>query len=153
MTIPGAMKSSDLPDVLQPTLHGIGGAATEKSADAVLAQFRSPVPRGLPPRVLQGVREHIDTHLESNISLEVLAGIAGLSISRFARALEQSEGVTPHEYVMQRRVGRALELLAGTDMSLAEIACTSGFSDQSHLERQFRAYVGTTPGNYRWLML
>jgi AraC family transcriptional regulator len=41
-------------------------------------------------------------------------------------------------------------LLAGTDLSLSEIAFATGFSDQSHLTRHFRQMIGMTPGQFRW---
>jgi len=149
MTSPASMNSDDLPRVAQPALYGVIDAATAKSAGVVFAQCTRGSPRGLPPRALQRVREYIAAHLENNISLEVLAGVAGLSKSHFARAFKQSQGVAPHEYLMQCRVRRAQEVLAGTDMPLSKIACISGFSDQSHLTRRFRDHVGVTPSRYR----
>src|SRR5262249_37398943 len=88
---------------------------------------------GLPPRALRRVREFIETHLEETISIEALAAAAGLSTYHFARAFKQSEGVTPHGYLVQRRVKRAQELLAGTDLPLSEIAVAGGLAQQKHL--------------------
>jgi transcriptional regulator GlxA family with amidase domain len=102
---------------------------------------------GLPPRALRRVREYIESHVEENIALETLAGIAGFSM--FARAFKQSEGVTPHGYLLERRVERAQKLLSGTNLSLSEIALASGFSDQSHLARHFRQRVGVSPSMFR----
>jgi len=68
----------------------------------------------------------------------------------FARAFKQSEGVTPHSYVLERRIERAQKLLAGTDIPLSRIALATGFSDQSHLARHFRARVGIAPSAFRW---
>src|SRR5262249_47614142 len=71
---------------------------------------RLPVPRirgGLPPGVLRRVREYIDAHLDETISIKSLAGVAGLSKFHFARAFKQSEGVTPHEFLIRCRVKRA----------------------------------------------
>jgi transcriptional regulator GlxA family with amidase domain len=68
----------------------------------------------------------------------------------FARQFKQSSGVTPHHYLTQKRVARAQEMLAQTDLSLSEIACAAGFSDQSHLARHFRYMLGTTPREFRW---
>jgi len=107
---------------------------------------------GLPPRVLRRVREYIETHLEESISIQVLANITGLSMYHFARAFKQSEGMTPHEYLVQCRVRRAQELLADSDLLISEIALASGFSDQSHCARKFRQHVGVTPSSYRWSM-
>jgi transcriptional regulator GlxA family with amidase domain len=104
----------------------------------------------LPPRSLRRLREFIEGHLEENVSIQVLAGIAGLSMYHFARAFKQSEGMTPHEYLVQCRVRRAQTLLAETDLPLSEIALASGFSDQSHCARRFREHVGVTPSSYRW---
>jgi transcriptional regulator of acetoin/glycerol metabolism len=104
---------------------------------------------GLPAGVLRRICEHIESHLESNISLEMLATDAGLSLYHFARAFRQSVGISPHRYVMQQRVKKAQQMLTQTDLPLANIAVVAGFADQSHFSRQFRRLVGTTPGGYR----
>jgi AraC-like DNA-binding protein len=88
--------------------------------------------------------------LNERISIQMLAGLAGLSIYHFARAFKRSEGLTPHEYIVRRRVQYAQNLLANSDMPLAEIAVAAGFSDQSHCARRFREHVGVTPSSYRW---
>lgn len=105
---------------------------------------------GLAPRVLQRVRDYIEAHLTENIELKALAGITGLSRWYFARAFKQSVGVPPHHYLMQRRLERAQKLLAESDLSVAQIALQSGFSDQSHFSRRFRLFFGVTPRAFRW---
>jgi len=105
---------------------------------------------GLPPAALRRVREYAESHLEEHVSLEMLAACAGLSVYHFARAFKQSEGVTPHSYLLQRRIERAQELLTDTDLPVSEIALAAGFSDQSHLARHFRERVGVPPSTYRW---
>jgi transcriptional regulator GlxA family with amidase domain len=107
---------------------------------------------GLSPRALRRVCEYVEAHLNENISIRVLAETAGLSMYHFARVFKQSMGVTPHGYLVQCRVRRAQELLAGTDLPLSEIALASGFSDQSHCARRFREHIGVTPRGYRWSM-
>jgi AraC-like DNA-binding protein len=104
---------------------------------------------GLAPRALLRIREYIEGHLGENIELETLAGIAGLSKWHFARAFKQSVGTPPHFYLIQRRLERAQELLAETDLSLAQIALKSGFGNQSHFSRRFRMFVGVTPRSFR----
>jgi len=114
-----------------------------------------PPPRtrgGLPPRALRRVREYVETHLEGNIRIQMLAELVGLSVFHFARAFKQSEGLTPHAFLIQCRVRKAQELLANTNLPLSEIAMASGFSDQSHCTRRFRERVGVTPSNYRWAL-
>jgi transcriptional regulator GlxA family with amidase domain len=92
----------------------------------------------------------MEVHLGESIDLSMLAGVAGLSVHHFARQFKQSIGVTPHHYLTQKRVERAQEMLAQTDLSLSEIAYAAGFSDQSHLARHFRHMLGTTPREFRW---
>jgi AraC-like DNA-binding protein len=105
---------------------------------------------GLPPAAMRRVREYVETHLCESIDLAALAGVAGLSLYHFARAFKQSAGVTPHHYLVQRRVAQAQEMLARTELSLSEIALAAGFSDQSHFARHFRQTLGMTPGQFRW---
>jgi AraC family transcriptional regulator len=95
--------------------------------------------------------EYVETNLKEPIELRDLAGVARLSLFHFARAFKNAEGVTPHAYIVRRRVERAKELLLDDKLSIAEIALETGFSDQSHLARQFRAAVGQTPGMFRGL--
>jgi len=121
----------------------------------VLASLRqrAPAPQargGLPPGAMRRVREYVDAHLGESMDLAELASIAGLSVFHFARQFKQSAGVTPHSYLVQRRVERAQDLLARTDLALSEIAVAAGFSDQSHLARHFRQMLGTTPREFRW---
>ena len=121
----------------------------------VLASLRQRAPAaqargGLPPGAMRRVREYVDAHLGESMDLAELASIAGLSVFHFARQFKQSAGVTPHSYLVQRRVERAQDLLARTDLALSEIAVAAGFSDQSHLARHFRQMLGTTPREFRW---
>jgi AraC-like DNA-binding protein len=104
---------------------------------------------GLPPGTLRRVREYIDSHLNETIDLEKLATTAGLSLHHFARAFKRSTGVPPHGYVLSQRLNRARDLLVRTDKPLAEIALAAGFSDQSHLARQFRQTFGVPPAIFR----
>jgi transcriptional regulator GlxA family with amidase domain len=115
-----------------------------------LARFQLPARGGLPPRALRRVRDYILSHLEETISIEALAAIVGLSKFHFARAFKQSEGVTPHQFLLQSRVKRVQELLSATRLPVSEIALAAGFSDQSHCSRCFRKLVGVTPSRYRW---
>jgi AraC family transcriptional regulator len=106
---------------------------------------------GLSPRTVRRISEYIDSNIEQCITVEVLANLASLSVSYFVRALKKSIGVTPHEYLMRRRVQLTIKLLSDTDMPLSEIAHAAGFVDHSHFARRFRQHVGMSPRNYRWL--
>ena len=119
---------------------------------ATLRQRAQTVPTrgGLPPGAMRRVREHVEVHLSESIDLAELAAIAGLSVYHFARAFKQSAGVTPHHYLVHRRIERAQEMLARSELPLSGIALATGFSDQSHLARHFRQMLGMTPGQFRW---
>jgi len=105
---------------------------------------------GLPPRVLRRIREYIDGNIDQRISVELLAGLANLSVCYFVRAFKQSTGITPHDYLIRQRVERTKQLLSDSDMPLSEIALVAGFADQSHFSRRFRQHVGMSPRDYRW---
>jgi len=104
---------------------------------------------GLSAGALRRVREYVQLHLDESIDLSMLAAVAGLSMHHFAREFKQSTGVTPHHYLIQKRIERAQQMLAQSDLPLAEIAYAVGFSDQGHLARHFRALLGTTPREFR----
>jgi AraC-like DNA-binding protein len=104
---------------------------------------------GLSAGTMRRVREYVEAHLGESTDLKMLAAVAGLSVNHFAREFKQSAGVTPHNYLTQKRIERAQEMLAQTDLSLSQIAYATGFSDQGHLARHFRRMLGTTPGAFR----
>jgi AraC family transcriptional regulator len=104
----------------------------------------------LPLGRLRAVVEYIEEYLDGCPSLEQLAAVARLSAYHFARQFKAATGLPPHQYVIQRRIERAKQLLqGGAALSLAEVALRAGFSDQSQLSRHFKRLVGVTPGRFR----
>jgi AraC-like DNA-binding protein len=106
-------------------------------------------PRGLPARVRRRIDECIDAQLESRVDITELATSVGFSPSHFFRMFRKSFGMTPHSYIMRRRLSLAQELLTKTDLGLAEIALKAGFSDQSHFCRSFHRFTGLPPRAFR----
>jgi AraC-like DNA-binding protein len=104
---------------------------------------------GLAPRILRRVKEHIDAHLDSALNIGELAASVGMSGSHFSRSFFRSVGLTPHRYVMRRRLTRAHDLLVQTDLAMAEVALATGFADQSHFCRRFREFTGLPPRSFR----
>lgn len=93
--------------------------------------------------------DYMDEHLSTNIRLNEIAAIAGLSPLYFPRAFRRATGMAPYQYLAQRRVERAKQLLITTDAAVAEIALACGFCDQSHLTRWFKRLVKVTPAAFR----
>jgi AraC family transcriptional regulator len=62
---------------------------------------------------------------------------------------KQSTGLSPHQYLLQQRVRRAKELLAGPRRRIAEVSQELGFANQSHFATSFRVLVGMTPREYQ----
>ncbi|HUQ80492.1 MAG TPA: AraC family transcriptional regulator [Gemmatimonadaceae bacterium] len=104
-------------------------------------------------RGVRRAREYLHAHSERPISLAELAGIAALHPRYLVRVFSASVGLPPHAYLKRLRIARAQRMLTGGD-PLARVAQAAGFADQSHLTREFRRYLGVTPGVYaqrnRW---
>ncbi len=97
---------------------------------------------------IRRAQQRIDDDPTAPLSLADLAHDAGLSRFQLLRAFARDLGLTPHAYIMQRRLARARRLvLAGS--ALAEVAAATGFYDQSHLNRCFVRQFGVTPRRYR----
>jgi AraC-like DNA-binding protein len=128
---------------------------TRPRLDALVNGRFAPAPLlvrgGLPPAILRRVCEFVDSNLGRSLDIDSLATTAGLSPFHFARAFKQSEGSTPHHFILQRRIAKARELLSRGDLPLSEIALVVGFADQSHFTRRFQEIVGTSPGKFRRL--
>jgi AraC family transcriptional regulator len=104
---------------------------------------------GLPAWKQKQVTDYIEEHLDEEISLRDLAGVAQLSSFHFARAFKQSFGDPPHRYHMARRMERAKALLKTPERSVTEIGLTLGFAETSSFTTAFRRSVGITPTDYR----
>jgi AraC family transcriptional regulator len=142
-----------------------GGYAGQLFADSIAATLllhlartysnRAPAPAVRPEPRLRGrplgaVLDYIGDNLTGDLRLAVIARIAGLDRYTFGRAFKAATGSSPHQYVLERRLERAAELLATRrELPIAEIAYSAGFSSQSHLTTAFRRRFGVTPKAYR----
>lgn len=105
--------------------------------------------RGLHKSVLWRVRDYVGDNLSTDIGLSDMARVANLSDYHFSRQFKHSTGLSPHQYVIRRRVDRAKELLSNTELSVGDIASAVGFTHQSHLSRHVRRQFGVTPSALR----
>jgi AraC-like DNA-binding protein len=104
---------------------------------------------GLSPWQLRRVLDFLSAHLSDDPTVAELARECGLSSGYFARAFRQTTGVTPHQWLIRKRVERARQLLLGNGLELADIALVCGFVDQSHFSRVFAKLEGDSPGRWR----
>lgn len=107
--------------------------------------LRSP---GLERRAVKLARSYLTEHYAENISLTDLARIGRLSPFHFSRVFSEAFGMPPHAFQTQLRVSRAKALLR-LGWPISEVACETGFADQSHLNRHFKRLVEPSPGRYR----
>lgn len=116
----------------------------------VLTRALAQVPRLQMKMPIKGVlyaKEKMDDAPGSAISLTELAAIAGLGQFTFLRAFAHYSGMTPHAYLLQRRLSLVRKLIRG-GMNLVDAAIAAGFADQSHMTRLFVRSYGYTPGRY-----
>jgi len=108
----------------------------------------APRPAGREAAAVQRLKTiMIERHAE-DLSLATLAAEAGLPRHHLIRAFRRETGLTPHAFLVDRRIIAAQERLRRGE-SPAEAAAATGFSDQAHLTRAFKARLGVTPGAYR----
>ncbi|RYC30874.1 AraC family transcriptional regulator [Lichenibacterium minor] len=111
--------------------------------------FDAPVSARPDTRAMSKACGFIEAHLAEPVLVPEIARQAGVSERRLLSLFHASRGITPHAYLMERRVKRALALLQDTDTPISEIALRTGFADQSAMTRWIRRLHGTTPARFR----
>jgi AraC-like DNA-binding protein len=104
---------------------------------------------GLPGAALRRVVEHVEANLHRDPRLAELSALAHMSAFHFARLFKRSSGLSPHRFVVARRIDHAKELLAAGGVSIATISRIVGFRTPSHFTTVFRRSAGVTPSAYR----
>jgi AraC family transcriptional regulator len=109
-----------------------------------------PVVKGGMTRVrLQRVIDYIAANCHRDITLSDVAEVADLSRFHFARLFRLQMGMTPHRYLMERRLERAKDLLRLDKSTVTDIALETGFTGTRHFSRAFRGYVGVSPTEWK----
>ncbi len=106
---------------------------------------------GLSPYHMHITRTYIQEHISNKHSIESLASKVSLSPFHFARMFKESFGESPATYITRNRIN-AVKRKLKTDMQLAEVSIITGFSQQSHMTKNFKAFTGLTPAQYRQLL-
>ncbi len=113
-------------------------------------------PRGVPDRApadvlvhLRRARDEADRSYADEVDLERLAAVAGLSKFHFLRLFRSTYGMTPGDYVSQRRIERAQDLLRATNLTVTEVCHAVGFSSLGSFSSRFRSVVGESPSQFQ----
>lgn len=106
----------------------------------------------VPSNTFRKIRQavtHIEDNYRTDISLGTAAKEANMSPSHFSREFKKVMGITYQEYVNQRRVIKAQNMLKNSILSITEIALSVGYADLTSFERIFKKTTGCTPTLYR----
>jgi AraC family transcriptional regulator len=104
-----------------------------------------PQHRNLTNSQLQQTIDYIHDRLSGDLSLIRIAETVNISPTYFASLFKQKTGISLHQYVIKRRVDRAIILLQTTDLRITQIASQVGFCSQSHLAHHVKRATGMTP--------
>jgi AraC-like DNA-binding protein len=102
-----------------------------------------------PARHLLRARDLADARYTEALDVEDMATAAGLSRAHFSREFKQAFGVSPHAYLLTRRLERAASLLRYTDHSVAEVCVDVGLQSVGSFTTSFKRMFGKTPTEYR----
>ncbi|MGH9559508.1 MAG: helix-turn-helix domain-containing protein [Bryobacteraceae bacterium] len=101
------------------------------------------------PQWLRYAREYLESNFLRSVSLTETAHAAGVHRVHLSREFRRYFSTTVGEFLRRKRIEYACHLVSTTGTSLAEVAMTCGFSDQSHFSATFRRQVGLTPARFR----
>lgn len=112
------------------------------------SRSQRPTESEVPPWLAKSV-EFIHDNLSTHFSIEEIGSTVGIHPAHLSRVFRKHLGCTVGEYLRQLRIERASHLMLNTNLSLSDLALDSGFADQSHFSRSFKASIGMTPLEYR----
>lgn len=94
-------------------------------------------------------KRYIERHLTEHLTVEGIAEAIGISRNYLSHFFSQDTGMTLSQYIQEKKIDRASEMLRYTNMEIAEIAATLEYCSQSHFGKIFREHIGVTPQKYR----
>lgn len=103
----------------------------------------------LAPRTLARLKAYITDNLGRTVTLDDLAGVAGLSRFHLCRSFRGATGLPPHAWLTRARIDAARRLLRGSDLPVHIIASRCGFASPNQFATSFRKAMGVTPTQYR----
>jgi AraC-like DNA-binding protein len=99
---------------------------------------------------IERVKKYIDEHLDSELSIAILAERHHISESHFKKWFKNEVGITPMDYIQRRKIEAAKRTLSGNiELNVTDIAYRLNFSSSQYFATVFKKYVGLTPLEYR----
>lgn len=115
-----------------------------------LGRLMEPVENSWQPRFILGdVLRLMHQNYSRKITIEELCRLINMSRRNLHRYFQLSLGMPPMEYLMKIRLGKAAELLSGTNLNLDDISEHCGFCNASYLTKLFKREYHTSPSQYR----
>ena len=136
-----------LVDQQQEVLHK-HSAAVEFFSEVQLRLNPVDPPLREPNFKLERAADYIRDNCTQMLKLEDICFAAQLSPSYLIRAFKQQYGMTPHAFLVNRRIQFAQDRLRRGEL-IADVALEAGFADQAHFQRAFKQHLAATPGQYR----
>lgn len=102
-----------------------------------------------PNSALMKAVDHINFHFTSQITMNDLCAVSGVSKQYLCLLFRQNLSTRPMEYIAKRRIQAAKELLTSSDKSIEDIAEETGFCGSSYFCKLFKRYEGITPSQFR----
>lgn len=135
---------------VDPTVERLAKESAAVGFFTAMHRALLPLPSRLPSpnRQLQRAADFIREHCAHPLKLDDICTAADLSPSYLIRAFKARFGMTPHAYLVNRRIEYCRGLLR-QGVPIADAALQSGFADQAHMQRTFKLHVAATPGQYR----
>jgi AraC family transcriptional regulator len=112
-------------------------------------RMAAPEARWMTPHRLRIVDEMIEARRDSRLTVDAVADELKLSTEFFIRAFKAAVGRTPHDYIMERRLSHARQMILRSSYSLAMIAADCGFASHAHMATTFQRRLGISPGALR----
>lgn len=101
------------------------------------------------PKIAREAYEYINENFSKKCTLSTIATAVNISPHHLHTVFTESMGITPYEYVLQKRINMAQKLIASGEKNMLEIALETGFCSHSHFNKAFKTKTGKTPAEYR----
>jgi len=101
--------------------------------------------------IVEKIQRYIELHLDEELSRQYVADFVGLSPDHVVKLFKKEMGLSISDYILEKRISRAKELLLKTDMTISDVAISVGYTNFSYFSTLFRKETSMTPQEFRRL--